>query len=114
MKVLGIAMSDEQKREYERVIHQFRLAAATALTVLAIGMVFYHLVEKLSWLNAIYFSVTTLATVGYGDIVPKTDAGKIFTMFYILIGIGIIATFANLVIKRAFVRREMKQAKRSK
>ncbi len=69
------------------------------LTVLMIGAVFYHIVEDLSWLDSIYFCVVTLATVGYGDITPQTDVGKIFTIFYILIGVGIIASTASYLLR---------------
>jgi voltage-gated potassium channel len=64
-----------------------------ALLVLSIGVVFYTNVEHWSLVNAIYFCVVTLGTVGYGDITPTTDAGKIFTVFYILFGLGVIGGF---------------------
>jgi hypothetical protein len=76
-----------------------------ALSVLAIGAVFYHFVEGWSWLNAVWFCVVTLATVGYGDLTPSTDVGKIFTMFYIIIGIGIFAASINYVIRRGAMNR---------
>lgn len=80
-----------------------------ALAALTFGAVFYHHVEKLNWLDAFYFCTITLATVGYGDIVPHTDAGKLFTIFYVIVGIGILATFANLLIKQAVTKRELKR-----
>jgi voltage-gated potassium channel len=64
------------------------------------GTVFYHQVEKFSWLDAYYFCITTLATVGYGDFSPKTSAGKIFTTFYIIVGIGTFSAFISLTMKR--------------
>lgn len=94
--------------EYDKIIRNFRYAAAVTFGMIIFGAVFYHIVEKLSWLNAVYFCVITLATVGYGDITPHTDAGKLFTIFYVLVGIGIIATFANLAVKRAVARRDFK------
>lgn len=75
------------------------------ITALGTGTIFYHEVEGLKWLDSIYFSVITLTTVGYGDIVPKTDAGKIFTIFYVLIGIGVIAGTANYLLRRAVLHR---------
>lgn len=85
-----------------------RFIALLAGSVLGVGVVFYHFVENWSWVDSFYFCVVTLATVGYGDITPQTDAGKIFTSFYILIGIGIFALSINYVVKRAAVRRLQK------
>jgi voltage-gated potassium channel len=67
------------------------------LTVIAIvsGTAFYSLVEGLRFVDALYFSVVTLTTVGYGDFAPETDAGKLFTAVYVLIGIGILLTFVT-------------------
>lgn len=76
-----------------------------AVAALGCGTVFYHHVEHLKWLDSVYFSVITLTTVGYGDITPKTDAGKIFTIFYVLIGIGVIAGAANFLLKQTLARR---------
>ncbi|AOT00756.1 MULTISPECIES: potassium channel family protein [Exiguobacterium] len=64
--------------------------------LLAIGMFFYHGVESLGYLDALYLSVMTLTTVGYGDLHPVTPLGKIFSMGYVLLGIGMIsALIAN-------------------
>ncbi|MDO8335987.1 MAG: potassium channel family protein [Candidatus Saccharibacteria bacterium] len=109
-----IAVIIMDKKQINQVNAYFGLVAALALSVLAVGTVFYHFVEKLSWLNAYYFSVITLATVGYGDIVPKTDIGKIFTTFYVLMGIGIIGLFANLLIRRAAINQSKRSEKRKK
>ena len=64
------------------------------LLVWAAGSVFYHLVEGLSYVDALYFTAVTLTTVGYGDFAPQTDAGKLFTAIYAFVGIGIFLGFA--------------------
>jgi voltage-gated potassium channel len=56
-------------------------------------------------LDSIYFSVTTLTTVGFGDPAPATAAGKIFTMVYIFVGLGVIGGFINVLAKHTFARR---------
>jgi voltage-gated potassium channel Kch len=104
----------EDQLEYRQIIMNFRLAGVAALSMLVIGATFFHYTEKLSWLDAFYFSTITLTTVGYGDITPSTPAGKLFVMFYIVIGIGILATFANLIVKRAVVKRELRKLDRTK
>ena len=64
------------------------------------GMIFYHTAEGWTWLDSLYFSVTTLTTVGLGDFSPKTDAGKAFTIVYILVGLGILAGFLTMVAQK--------------
>lgn len=76
---------------------EFRHLLTLVMLVLGAGTVFYHTVEGWRWLDALYFSLVTLATVGFGDLSPQTDFGKIFTMLYILVGLGLLAAFVNVL-----------------
>ncbi|MFN0049431.1 MAG: potassium channel family protein, partial [Cytophagales bacterium] len=67
----------------------YRNLLFTTIVILGIGTVFYHFAENWSWIDALYFCVVTLTTIGYGDFSPRTELGKIFTIGYILLGIGI-------------------------
>jgi len=102
--------ADEIKKEWTITRRQLFAVGMASLALLSTGAVFFHWTEHLSWVDAFYFCTVTLTTVGYGDIVPVTDAEKIFTIFYILIGIGIVATFANLLIKSNSLRRDHNRA----
>jgi voltage-gated potassium channel len=75
----------------------YRDLLITTAIVLTVGTIGYHFIEGWRWLDCFYFCITTLSTVAYGDFAPKTDLGKIFTIFYIIIGIGIILTFINTI-----------------
>lgn len=86
----------------------FQFLALVASLVLGAGTLFYHFVEGWRWLDSLYFCVITLATVGYGDFSPKTDPGKIFTMFYVFTGIGLmVAVFTRLA--EALIETQRKQ-----
>lgn len=56
--------------------------------LLATGTIGYMALEGLHFIEALYLTVTTVSTVGYGDIVAKTDAGRLFTVALILGGVG--------------------------
>lgn len=73
---------------------QFRALLVLYVVLLLIGTVFYARTEGWSVLDALYFCVVTLATVGYGDFAPRTPLGKVFTIVYILIGAGVFVVLA--------------------
>ena len=76
-----------------------KVILGSVAALLTVGTIVYSILEHWSLLDSLYFSVVTLATVGYGDLHPTTDLAKIFTIGYILTGIGIVAAFASEVAK---------------
>jgi voltage-gated potassium channel len=91
---------------------EFRVLFFLVLVTLASGTLFYSRVEGWSPLDSLFFSVVTLTTVGYGDLVPSTTAGKLFTILYIFVGIGIILGFVNAVAERSIEDRKERTRKR--
>lgn len=56
--------------------------------LLASGTFAYHYVENWSLVDSFYFTATTLTTIGYGDLVPSTDASKLMTVAFALSGVA--------------------------
>ncbi len=62
--------------------------------------------------EAVYWSIVTISTVGYGDITPATDAGRLVAMFVIIAGVAVLAFTTSLVVS-AFTEKldEIKETK---
>jgi voltage-gated potassium channel len=78
-------------------------------TLLAIVFVFSGLVYQIehpsnpkfhTFLDAFYFSIFTMTTVGYSDVMPKSDAGKLTTVIMVLTGIALIPVQLGELFKR--------------
>jgi len=57
----------------------------------------YTALEGWSYIDAVYFAVSTATTLGYGDFVPQTIPGKLFTIIYAFIIISLALYFFTLV-----------------
>ncbi len=68
-----------------------------AILYIGIGVGIYHHVMNWDRLNALYFLTITLLTIGYGDYVPTSERERVFTAFYILLGIALCGTALGAV-----------------
>lgn len=83
----------------------FRSITGAIAVLLLSGTWFYVQVEGWRILDALYFSFVTLTTIGYGDLTPQTDSGKIFTMFFATAGIGLFLKIIHAIAQPADVDR---------
>jgi hypothetical protein len=83
-----------------------KVLIASAVSTVAVGTVAYSLLEGWSLLDSLYFCVVTLATIGFGDLHPTTDLAKLFTVGYIVVGVGIIAGFLSELGKQRYTKIE--------
>ena len=82
------------------------------LVVLVIGTVAYALIEGWSWLDSLYATIITITTVGYGDLSPQTESGRIFAIFFTLFAIGIGGYTISTVAANVIENRSEKKAKK--
>ena len=82
-----------------------------AAVIVATGTTFYTLVEGWPIIDALYFTVITLTTIGYGDLHPTTDISKIFTIVFVVAGVSFILGFLNFIISRTVKERVERKEK---
>ena len=65
------------------------IATTSLFGWIALGTILFHRLEPWTWIQAFYFSVVTITTVGYGDLAPSGDLSRLFAAIYILTGVSI-------------------------
>ncbi len=71
-------------------VRHLRISIVVLLVLVSIGTVGYTVIEGWRVLDSLYMTVITLATVGFREIQPLSDVGKIFTMLLIVFGVSVI------------------------
>ena len=99
-----------------RIIH---LIIAAGLVILVGTIVEYNIESKVpntqikTYLDALWWCVSTVTTVGYGDIVPVSNLGRIVAVFYMFFGIAMISllffVITNTVYKRRYDKVEIEK-----
>jgi len=83
---------------------RLRIFLIVFITVMILGVIGFMAAENLSLADAFYFTIVTVATVGYGDIHPGTQAGKILAIVLIIMGVGtflgVIANATEIMLNR--------------
>jgi voltage-gated potassium channel len=91
-----------------------KYAALVAAGTVVVGGAVFAAVEKeqhLTTWDGVWWAVTTVTTVGYGDIAPETDGGRVIAMAIMLVGIGFVALLTAFIADR-FVHQQKEVAVR--
>lgn len=60
------------------------------LSYIGVSILFYHFIEDWPIVDCVYYAMVIVTAIGYGDVTPKTTAGKAFTIFFAFYGIATI------------------------
>ena len=71
--------------------------AALIIAITLIGVFGYYFIESLSFIDALYMTVITISTVGFGEVRTLSNPGKIFTIVLIIGGIATITTGVSMI-----------------
>jgi len=91
---------------------RLRIFLALFVTIALLGTFTFMGLEGLSFIDAFYFNIATMSTVGYGDIHPTREASRLFAVLLIFMGgatfLGVVANATELML----LRRESRERER--
>ena len=89
----------------------YRYLIYTTLSVLLIGVLGFKYLEHWRWIDCVNYAVSTMVTTGNAGVMPKTDLGKIFNIFYMLISVVLILFFVSTIQQHFQELRQSKEVK---
>lgn len=87
---------------YQSSNRQLRIALIINAIVIPTSVLGFMIIEDVSVLDAMWITLTTLATIGYGDIYATTELGRIFTIIIVVVGLGSFAFTAQATLAVIF------------
>ena len=104
-------------RAPDQAVTRLLWASSGMVVVLAMGVVGYHLIEGYSPFDALYQTVLTVTTVGYQEVYPLSREARTFTIFVMIIGVGIalylLTAIATLILE-GDLHRDVQERRRRK
>ena len=95
--------------EFRKVLY----ILAVAVTAFVIGTLGFVVIEDWPFFDALYMTIITLTTIGFGEVHALSYEGKIFTIFLIFMGLGIV-TFSISTLMNYMLNFDLKKHKRDK
>lgn len=78
------------------------------LTIIFIGVVGYMFLADLNFVDALYMTIITMSTVGFGEVVPLTPEARLFTVFLILMSVAVfgyaLSVFTETLVSGQFIQ----------
>eukprot|EP00929_Paragymnodinium_shiwhaense_P037902 TRINITY_DN20106_c0_g1_i1.p1 TRINITY_DN20106_c0_g1~~TRINITY_DN20106_c0_g1_i1.p1 ORF type:complete len:570 (+),score=134.90 TRINITY_DN20106_c0_g1_i1:149-1858(+) len=98
---------DERRKLFRRL---FLVELPKIVGMLIFGALGMMGLQGWSFADSIYFASVTMTTVGYGDVLPKEDAAKLFCIFYMIIAFGVVASSLSFLASIPFEIRKLRNS----
>lgn len=100
------------------LIRFFRTKIYTAVfllvIILLVGVFGYVMISGYSWIDALYMTVITMTTVGFGEVIPLDDQSKVFTIFLILASVVIVGYALSIITEYILSKNDTEELKHKK
>lgn len=111
---MGLSFNARLERWYERLtlFRAVRTIVAIALVLVLLAGLLARLVEPHTFTSiglAYWWAVTTVTTVGYGDVVPESPAGRIVGVMLMLAGLSLIPTLTSMIVSTLISKRRQSE-----
>jgi voltage-gated potassium channel len=90
------------------------LAVLLLIVLLFAGIIGYKILSHYSWVDALYMTVITITTVGFGEVYPLDDSAKIFTVFLILASVIILGYALSVITEYILSKNNLEELKQKK
>ena len=87
---------------------KFYLALFLLIFVFTIGVVGFHILGNMGWIDALYMTIITVTTVGFGEVIPLDQNARLFTVFLIIISVFVFAYAISVITEYILSRSTMR------
>ena len=87
---------------------KFYIALSLLVFVLIVGVSGFRIITDASWIDAIYMTVITVTTVGFGEVIPLDENARLFTVFLIIISVFVFAYAISVITEYILSRSNLK------
>jgi voltage-gated potassium channel len=98
-----------------KIPYNLKLLAILLVLLVIVGIAGFHLIEGWSYFDGFYMVLTTITSIGYGEIHPLSHVGRLWNSFIIIVGVGLVLllvggasrTLLEFELQSVFGRRRM-------
>jgi voltage-gated potassium channel Kch len=76
---------------------KLRVIVVSLVLLIALGTVLFKFLEPFTWIQSFYFTVSTMTTVGFGDLVPSSDSTRLVAALYMLLSVSLYVSFITFL-----------------